>query len=99
MTLPAPASRDADTGGSGPGASTAPAGEPVRTGPVDPPRYGYGFLDRRINGTRVVGHNGGTPGYEADLAIYPESGYAVAILANRDQVLLPAAQRAEELLT
>ncbi|OHV19615.1 hypothetical protein BBK14_08900 [Parafrankia soli] len=29
----------------------------------------------------------------------PESGYAVAILANQDQVLLPAPQRAEEPLT
>lgn len=72
---------------------------PDRTGPVEPPRYGYGFLDRRINGTRVVGHNGGTPSYEADLAIYPDRGYVVAILANHDQVLLSASQRAEELLT
>ncbi|WP_230203200.1 serine hydrolase domain-containing protein [Parafrankia discariae] len=101
LTQPAPAPGDAGTGGSGPGAAPAPApgGGPVRTGPVEPPRYGYGFLDRRINGTRVVGHNGGTPGYEADLAIYPDSGYAVAILANQDQVLLSASARAEELLT
>ncbi|SQD94990.1 MULTISPECIES: serine hydrolase [unclassified Parafrankia] len=99
VTQPAPALGDAGTGGSGPGAAPAPGGGPVRTGPVEPPWYGYGFLDRRINGTRVVGHNGGTPGYEADLAIYPDRGYVVAILANQDQVLLPASQRAEELLT
>jgi hypothetical protein len=34
--------------------------------------YAYGFSDSRINGVRVVGHNGGSPGYEAQLDIYPD---------------------------
>jgi CubicO group peptidase (beta-lactamase class C family) len=62
--------------------------------PVD--RYGYGFADQAINGVRFVGHNGGTPGYEGQLDVYPTRGYTVVILTNRDGVLVPAVQRSEE---
>jgi len=65
--------------------------------PVD--KYAYGFADVKFNGVRIVGHNGGTPGYEAQLDIYPDRGYVVVILANQDQVLVPAIRRSEDLLT
>ena len=65
--------------------------------PVD--KYGYGFADQTINGVRIVGHNGGTPGYEGQLDIYLDSGYLVAILANQDRVLAPAIRTSEDLLT
>ncbi|HET9141407.1 serine hydrolase domain-containing protein [Actinophytocola sp.] len=79
----------------------------VLTGKVDSPRpggaerdrYGYGFSDRQVNGVRVVGHNGGTPGYEAQLDIYPDRGHTVILLANQDSALVPALRRTEELLT
>jgi CubicO group peptidase (beta-lactamase class C family) len=74
------------------GAGPAPA-------PRTPPRYGYGFLEQRINGTRIVGHNGGTPGYEAQLDIYPDSGHAVVVLTNQDRTIRPAIERTEQLLT
>src|SRR4029453_2788360 len=52
--------------------------DPVLTGKVDPDRpgpgqdrYAYGFSDSRINGVRIVGHNGGRPGYEGQLDVYP----------------------------
>lgn len=51
--------------------------------------YGYGFME----GTGDVpwfGHGGGAPGMNGELFIYPESGYAVAVLANVDP---PAASR------
>lgn len=69
--------------------------------PGGPPenRYGYGFSDQEINGVRIVGHNGGTPGYEAQLDMYPDRGYTVIILTNQDRVLLPAIRRSEDLLT
>jgi hypothetical protein len=37
-----------------------------------------------------VGHNGGAPGMNGDLRIYPQSGYIVVVLANIDP---PAADR------
>jgi CubicO group peptidase (beta-lactamase class C family) len=65
--------------------------------PVD--KYTYGFAYQAINGVTFVGHNGGTPGYEGQIDIYPRSGYVVVILANQDQVLVPAIQRSEAMLT
>jgi hypothetical protein len=52
-----------------------------------------------VNGVSFVGHNGGTPGYSGQIDIYPHSGNVVIILTNQDQVLLPAIQRSEALLT
>jgi CubicO group peptidase (beta-lactamase class C family) len=62
-------------------------------------KYAYGFSDQRINGARIVGHNGGSPGYEGQLDIYPDRGDVVVILTNQDQVLTPAIQRSQQILT
>jgi CubicO group peptidase (beta-lactamase class C family) len=52
--------------------------------------YGYGFGDSRSkDGRGWVGHNGGAPGMNGALRIYPRSGYAVVALAN---VAPPAAE-------
>jgi CubicO group peptidase (beta-lactamase class C family) len=61
--------------------------------------YAYGFADTRSNGVRIVGHNGGSPGYEGQLDIYPDRGYTVVILTNQDGVLIPALRRSQEMLT
>jgi D-alanyl-D-alanine carboxypeptidase len=53
-------------------------------------KYAYGFMDRISAGVRSYGHGGGAPGMNGELAIYPQSGYVVAVLANLDP---PAAQR------
>ena len=53
-------------------------------------KYAYGFMDRTSGGVRSFGHGGGAPGMNGELAIYPQSGYVVAVLANLDP---PAAQR------
>jgi CubicO group peptidase (beta-lactamase class C family) len=65
--------------------------------PVD--KYTYGFAYQAINGVTFVGHNGGTPGYEGQLDIYPKTGYAVVALTNQDETLTPAIQRSEAILT
>gem|GEM_PF-2438520 len=58
--------------------------------------YAYGFEVRRHEeGYRSVGHNGGAPGMNGDLRIYPESGYVVAVLSNLDP---PAAGMVAEYL-
>jgi CubicO group peptidase (beta-lactamase class C family) len=65
----------------------------LTTGKVDEPRggkYAYGLVERLLGGTRSVGHGGGAPGMNGELAICPRTGVVVAVLANRDP---PAAQR------
>jgi CubicO group peptidase (beta-lactamase class C family) len=72
--------------------------ESDRRGPgID--QYAYGFSDQTINGVRIVGHNGGTPGYEGELNAYPDLGYTVVLLSNQDGVLLPALRHTQETLT
>ena len=61
--------------------------------------YGYGFAYQRINGVTVVGHNGGTAGYEGQLDIYPRTGSVAVVLANADGVMAPVIQRTEAILT
>jgi CubicO group peptidase (beta-lactamase class C family) len=67
--------------------------ELLTTGKVDTggsDKYAYGFMDRTSGGVRSFGHGGGAPGMNGDLMIYPQSGYAVTVLANVDP---PAAGR------
>jgi CubicO group peptidase (beta-lactamase class C family) len=70
----------------------------LTTGTVDTPmgRYGYGFVDQLINGTRCFGHGGGAPGMNGDLEICPTPGYVVAVLSNLDP---PAAGRISNFIT
>jgi hypothetical protein len=73
--------------------------ELITTGKVEeqpgsgPSRYAYGFSDRLANGTRVVGHNGGAPGMNAELSILWNEGCTVIVLANFDP---PVAQDAAQ---
>jgi D-alanyl-D-alanine carboxypeptidase len=67
--------------------------------PVLGGRYGYGFLERRLDGARVVGHFGGYAGISTALDIYPELGWTVVVLANADPpVADEVATRARELI-
>ena len=65
------------------------------------PDFGYGYLwgIGSLNDRRWVGHNGGSPGVSADYRYYPESGYTVIVLANRDQIAAPVSDWLNELIT
>jgi D-alanyl-D-alanine carboxypeptidase len=52
----------------------------VSAGPGE--MYAYGFFERTADGARRFGHSGGAPGMNGDLAIFPQSGYVVAVLSN-----------------
>ena len=52
--------------------------------------YAYGFIDRVVAGRRFVGHSGGAPGMNGELAFEPTGGYVVVVLSNFDP---PAAQQ------
>jgi CubicO group peptidase (beta-lactamase class C family) len=69
----------------------------LTAGKVETPigRYAYGFFDMRRGGARMVGHGGGAPGMNGDLAFEPDSGYVVVALSNLDP---PAAQRIADLV-
>jgi CubicO group peptidase (beta-lactamase class C family) len=80
---------------------TVTSGKVATNRPGAPPgdEYAYGFADFTINGVRIFGHNGGSPGYDGQLDIYPTRGHAVVILTNQDNAARPAIARSEDLLT
>jgi CubicO group peptidase (beta-lactamase class C family) len=47
-------------------------------------QYAYGFIDRVAGGRRFVGHGGGAPGMNGELAFEPGGGYVVVVLSNLD---------------
>ncbi|MBI2760694.1 MAG: beta-lactamase family protein [Chloroflexi bacterium] len=62
-------------------------------------RYAYGFGDDRVNGARIVWHNGGAPGVSAWLDMYFDLGYTAAILSNYDMAAMPVASWLRRILT
>ena len=67
------------------------SGQPATPHPNQIPlvQYGYGFIETFRNGERIVGHNGGFPGYRAQLDIYPDLAYTVVVLTNYDEPIMP----------
>jgi len=76
--------------------------ELVITGKVDmgpDMKYAYLFGDRIENGHRIVGHNGGAPGINANLDMYWDSGYTVAVMSNYDMGSEPVSRKLRKMLT
>lgn len=46
--------------------------------------YRYDFGGTTSEGLRFLGHGGGAPGMNGELRIFPEDGYTIVVLANRD---------------
>lgn len=44
--------------------------------------WGLGWSLGHVGGVRTIGHNGATNGFQAQLTIVPERGYAIALLTN-----------------
>jgi Beta-lactamase len=69
----------------------------IMTGKVEMPspnmKYGFGMGEERVNGVRIVGHNGGGLGINSQLDMYPEIGYTVAVMSNFDQGASPVINR------
>jgi CubicO group peptidase (beta-lactamase class C family) len=53
-------------------------------------QYAYGFIDREVEGQRIVGHGGGAPGICSLLNIYVDLGYTAIVLTNGDEDCLAA---------
>ncbi|HEY9443740.1 MAG TPA: serine hydrolase domain-containing protein [Gemmatimonadales bacterium] len=54
-------------------------------------QYGYGFGTAEIAGWRQVGHNGGAPGVNAEMMMFPDQGIDVVVLSNMDPPAATAA--------
>lgn len=58
--------------------------------------YGFGFTVRTHPELgKQYGHNGGFPGINAELRIYPEAGYTVVVMANMDNAATSLATQIE----
>ncbi len=60
--------------------------------------YGYGFGVREGPKGSVVGHSGGFPGINGELAIYVDAGYIVAVLSNYSNGASPLSRRVQDLI-
>ncbi|HEX8261515.1 MAG TPA: serine hydrolase domain-containing protein [Allosphingosinicella sp.] len=66
-------------------AMTAPQVE-VAPATADSParRYGFGFGVGAFEGHRWFGHNGGNLGANVEVAAFPDDGWSIVVLSNRD---------------
>jgi CubicO group peptidase (beta-lactamase class C family) len=60
------------------------------------PNYGYGF--GVFDGGKIVGHSGGFPGISANLDMFLEAGYTVAVLSNYGGGSMPVVRKARQLI-
>jgi CubicO group peptidase (beta-lactamase class C family) len=60
--------------------------------------YGYGFRIDDGSLGKVVGHSGGFSGINANLDIFVDSGYIVAVMTNYDRAASPVARKIKTLL-
>ncbi|GJM18585.1 MAG: hypothetical protein DHS20C14_07980 [Phycisphaeraceae bacterium] len=59
--------------------------------------FGFGLAEHPVLGARY-GHNGGFPGINAELRMYPHAGYSVAVMTNMDGAASAVAQQIEMML-
>jgi len=67
--------------------------------PLPDLKFAYGFGEFYVNGQRIIGHNGGAPGVDAQMDIYPKLGYTVIVLSNYDRTVMPVIDRIQEMIT
>jgi CubicO group peptidase (beta-lactamase class C family) len=46
------------------------------------PNYAYGWVVMQFGGTTMIGHSGGSGGFNSEFRRYPETGYTAIILSN-----------------
>ncbi len=52
-------------------------------------RFGIGFALGSLDGHRMIGHGGAVYGYVADLALFPDDGFAVVVMVALDDAGAP----------
>jgi CubicO group peptidase (beta-lactamase class C family) len=61
--------------------------------------YGYGHGEAVTATRRVVGHSGSGPGRATNLDVFPDTGWVVVILSNRDTTIKPIVALGRQLVT
>lgn len=72
---------------------------PPNAKPMPEIKYGFGFGESFKNNIRMIGHNGGAPGVDAQIDIYPDLGYTVVVLSNYDMATRPITNYIQEIIT
>jgi CubicO group peptidase (beta-lactamase class C family) len=62
-------------------------------------KYGYGFGELYKGNVRIIGHNGGAPGVDVQMDIFPDLGYTVVVLSNYDWSVMPIIRLIEDRIT
>lgn len=62
--------------------STRAMREPQIAGANFAEHYGIGWALRTVGGARIAGHGGSTNGFQAQLTLVPDQGFAIAVLTN-----------------
>jgi len=65
---------------------------------VASPLYGYGFSVETTRAGKVVGHGGGFNGISAQLSMYLDEGYTVAVMANYGDAASLVERKARDLI-
>ncbi|GAB3457374.1 serine hydrolase domain-containing protein [Actinophytocola sediminis] len=61
--------------------------------------YGYGHIEAVTANHRVVGHSGSGPGRMTNLDMFPDAGWTVIVLSNRDTTIRPIVALGRQLVT
>jgi CubicO group peptidase (beta-lactamase class C family) len=72
---------------------------PPNVKPMPEIKYGFGFGEFYKNNIRIIGHNGGAPGVDVQLDIYPDVGYTVIVLSNYGRAIMPIINFIEDSIT
>jgi CubicO group peptidase (beta-lactamase class C family) len=72
---------------------------PLNAKPMAEMKYGFGFGEFYKNNVRIIGHNGGAPGVDVQLDIYPDLGYTVIVLSNYGRAIRPIINFIEDSIT
>ena len=66
---------------------------------LNSPNYGFGFSVRGAKGNQIIGHNGSHLGMSAQLNIYRDKGYILAVLGNTGGGTTPIVYAMNELMS
>ena len=72
---------------------------PPNAKPLPDQKYGFGFGEVYKNKVRIIGHNGGAPGIEGQVDIYPDLGVTVIVLSNYDRAIRPIINLTQDIIT
>ncbi|HUU46212.1 MAG TPA: serine hydrolase [Acidobacteriota bacterium] len=62
------------------------------------PNYAYGWVVMEFGGTTMIGHNGGSGGFNSEFRRYPDRGYTIVVLSNYEDAAFELANKIDLML-